>query len=98
MCVCVYVCSEANKSREVWRALYKLGVEDHVKSQCTDRQSTQANYGVFCDICKRSFRREGDKKRHKYTAERKKTIAEQVGATQCLYAVGGFGAKVVCSA
>ena len=38
--------SEANESREVWRALYKLGVEDHVKSRCTDRQSTQANYGV----------------------------------------------------
>ena len=66
--------SEVNESREVWRALYKLGVEDHVKSRCTDRQSTQANYGVFCDICKRSFRREGNKKRHKCTAERKKPI------------------------
>ena len=60
-----------------------------MKSRCTDRQlqSTQANYGVFCDICKRSFRREGDKKRHKCTAERKKPIAEQVGATHCQYLV-----------
>ena len=49
--------------------------------------------GVFCVICKRSFRREGDKKRHKCTAEQKKPIAEQVGATQCLVCSRWFRSK-----
>ena len=38
---------------------------------------------VQCQECRRVFRREADKARHKCTTERQKPISEQNGAVQC---------------
>ena len=40
-----------------------------------------AGRGVVCEVCSRSFRREGDKK---CVDERRKPVSEQRGAAQCL--------------
>ena len=46
-------------------------------------QATEAVRDVVCEVCSRKFRREGDKKRHKCVAERRKPVWEQRGAVQC---------------
>ena len=38
--------------------------------------ATVAGRDVVCEVCSRSFRREGDKKRHKCVAERQKPVSE----------------------
>ena len=43
---------------------------------------------VQCFECKRSFRGEGNKARHKCTAEHQKPICEQRGAVQCTICLG----------
>ena len=40
-----------------------------------------AGRDVVCEVCSRSFRREGDKKRPKCVAERQKPVSEQRGAS-----------------
>ena len=54
-------------SREEWRANYRLGLETDLQSQL--HQSVQPPSAVICHACGRSFKREGDKKRHKCIRE-----------------------------
>ena len=68
-------------SRAEWRANYRLGLEPDLQSQ--PHQSAQSPIAVRCHACGRSFRREGDKKRHKCILERSKPVSEQHGAVQC---------------
>ena len=39
---------------------------------------------VRCDDCRRTFRREADKARHKCSAERQMSVQDQQGAMQCV--------------
>ena len=48
---------------------------------------------VVCEVCSRSFSREGDKKRHKCLNERQKPVSEQRGAVQCLRCVRCFKSR-----
>jgi len=55
-------------------------------SQCTcDQQGQQTGQvdGILCTVCRRTFRRESDRARHKCIAERQLPIQEQAGAVQC---------------
>ena len=76
---------EATSSRTGWRALYRAHFveeatrDDHHRMTGAEHPTWQ----VQCPQCKRCFRREGDKKRHKCLAERQKPIPEQRGAVQC---------------
>ena len=82
---------EARKSRAGWRALYRAGLES-----CRETQGTQASVvvrDVVCEVCSRSFSREGDKKRHKCLNERQKPVSEQRGAVQCLRCVRWFKSR-----
>ena len=38
---------------------------------------------VMCEVCSKTFRRQGDKARHKCMEERRKRIRKQQGAIQC---------------
>ena len=52
---------------------------------CRETQTAMATVtgrDVVCGVCSRSFRREGDKKRHKCVAEREKPVSEQ--RMQCM--------------
>ena len=71
--------AEPRTTRASWRAAYRLSMEN-----CTDAQeASMAPKGMVCEVCSRSFRREGDKKRHKCVSERRKPVSEQLGAVQC---------------
>ena len=64
-CVCMYVW----KSIAGWRSLYCAGLES-----CRETQVTRASVvvrDVVCEVCSRSFSREGDNKRHKCLNERR---------------------------
>ena len=65
---------DAALSRTSWRETYSAGLD-------ADRPTPQKQ--VQCLKCRRSFRREGNMARHKFTAERQKPICEQHGAVQC---------------
>ena len=55
---------EASISRMRWKTTYKKGLES--LSIANDHQAQEhSNNQIKCDECKRSFRRESDKKRHK---------------------------------
>ena len=54
--------------------------EGTAATQTTTRRQVE---GVDCRACGRKFRRPGDLKRHKCTAEREKPVQEQRGAVQC---------------
>ena len=73
---------EAVRSRAGWKTLCLYGLE-----KCREVEVFQqlvAERGVVCEVCSRSFRREGDKKRHKCVNERMMPVSEQRGAAQCL--------------
>ena len=58
--------------------------------------ATVAGRDVVFEVCSRSsvsFRREGDKKRHKCVAEREKPASEQRGAAQCLQCMKWFKSR-----
>ena len=68
-------CYGIAQDRSAWRVSAvgpSLGGPSHDQSQRVD-----------CLICHRSFRRPGDKARHKCSAERSLPIQEQRGAVQC---------------
>ena len=67
--------------RDCWRTIYLKGLTD----QCSQQQlrSSQPQSQVTCEGCGRSFRRAGDKARHKCIDERRKPVHEQRGAVQC---------------
>ena len=71
----------ARTSREGWRATYMSALEERRTRQEGEQLSTSSH--VVCQECNRSFRREGDKKRHKCKSERLKPVSEQLGAVQC---------------
>ena len=60
---------------------------------CVELMATVAGRDVVCEVCSRSFRREGDKKRHKYVAEREKPVSERHGAAQCLQCMKWFKSR-----
>ena len=74
---------EACQFRAGWRAIYRLGLENHAEEQATTQSSGQEVREVVCVVCSRTFRRESDKKRHKCSLERQKLVWEQRGAVQC---------------
>ena len=61
-----------------WYEAYNQGLSDYQQ-----RQTRGLSRDVECDECGRCFRREGDKARHKCTAERQQPVWEQRGAVQC---------------
>ena len=71
---------EAALSRASWRETCSQGLE-----QCNQQQLrlAQPQPQVQCPECKRYFRREGDRARHKCITERLKPVCEQRGAVQC---------------
>ena len=63
---------------------------------CRETQAamaTVAGRDVVCEVCSRSFRREGDKKGHKCVTEREKPVSEQRGAAQCLQCMKWFKSR-----
>ena len=62
---------EARKSRAGWRTMCRLGIEEITETQQSKKQTEAAVRDVECDVCGRMFRRESDKKRHKYLDERR---------------------------
>ena len=80
---------DAVLSRTSWRETYSAGL--HADAQQA-RPALQEH--VRCFECKRSFRREGDKARHKCTVERQKPICEQRGAVQCTTCHRWFRSRV----
>ena len=55
--------------------------------------ATLTGRDVVCEVCSRSFRREGDKKRHKCVTEREKPVSEQRGAAQCMQCMKWFKSR-----
>ena len=74
-------CEEAKRSRAGWRMTYRHGLERCERERVV--QASEVVRGVVCEVCSRKLRREGDKKRHKCVAERRKPVWEQRGAVQC---------------
>ena len=72
---------EATLSRAGWREICREGVERH--SEVSRVQAPAAAREVVCEVCSRTFSREGDKKRHKCLNERSKPVCAQTGAVQC---------------
>ena len=74
----------ATTSRQEWRALYREAL-DVMRASDPQGATPQAltPTQVECQECGRTFRREGDRKRHKCTSERQKPVREQQGAVQC---------------
>lgn len=72
----------ARTSRQGWRATYMSALEERRARQQEGAQLPTST-PVVCQECERTFRREGDRKRHKCTSERLKPVCEQLGAVQC---------------
>ncbi len=72
----------ARTSRQGWRATYTAALEEQRTRRQEGIQLSTLTL-VVCQECTRTFRREGDKKRHKCTTERLKPVSEQLGAVQC---------------
>ena len=68
---------EEASHRAGWRAIYRQGLRDQYSQQ---EVPTQPQNQVHCQECGRSFRREGDRARHKCIAERQRPVCEQSGA------------------
>ena len=71
----------ATASRAAWRNIYREACTLRANN-AQHQQQNQENL-VQCTGCQRTFRREGDKKRHKCAEERSKPVSEQRGAVQC---------------
>ena len=67
-------------SRASWHETYRQGLEHRDQQQ---PNLVQPQSQVQCPVCRRCFRREGDRARHKCTAERQKPVWEHRGAVQC---------------
>ena len=61
---------EARWSRDSWRAMYRLGMEECRETQMEHAVATK----VVCEVCCRKFRWECDKKRYKCLDERRKPV------------------------
>ena len=72
---------EATLSTAGWREICREGVERH--SEVSRVQAPAAAREVVCEVCSRTFSREGDKKRHNCLNERSKSVCAQTGAIQC---------------
>ena len=70
----------SHTDRASWRAIYHQGLQGQHSQQ---EVPTQPQNQVHCQECGRSFRREGDRARHKCTAERQRPVCERRGAVQC---------------
>ena len=60
---------EANHSRDEWCAIYCEGLQanlNHHQQRQGEEVLTQSQDRVWCQLCQRSFRRESDRKRHKF--------------------------------
>ena len=53
----------ARAFREGWRAAYRLDMESYRDAQT--KEAFVSAEDVVCEVCSRTFRRVGDKKRHK---------------------------------
>ena len=80
--------------RDHWRTTYHKALAD----QCSQQQlrSSQPQSQVLCEGCGRTFRRAGDKARHKCIDECQKPIHEQRGAVQCSNCSRWFQSQGVC--
>ena len=76
---------DATLSRAGWRSIYRSAMEEEaVSQQQSQRTSSRNSVGqVVCESCRRNFRRESDKARHKCLSEREKPVCEQRGAVRC---------------
>ena len=72
---------EATRSRAGWRAAFKQEMGRQVEAQ--NAQSLAAAREIKCEVCSRKFRRENNRKRHKYLKERSLPVSKQKGAAQC---------------
>ena len=72
--------AKATTSREEWRDTYREACA-HITHR--EQYRGPADNQVQCPECSRTFRREGDMKRHKCVAERRKPVHQQRGAVQC---------------
>ena len=65
--------------------MYQLAMEDEAvkQHQMWKLVTPDDQRQVQCDVCRRSFRRESDKARHKCKSEREKPVSEQRGSVQC---------------
>ena len=70
---------EAQHRRE-WLEAYNKGADNF---QIQQQRNKLAPKEIECTECRRFFRRESDKARHKCIAEREKHVSEQMGAVQC---------------
>ena len=66
--------------RSGWRDIY----EDRLQAAHHHQQLMPSQEQVQCQECRRMFRREADRARHKCVTERRKPICEQRGAVQCV--------------
>ena len=69
------------QNRGKWRSAWSQNLAEHQTRKQRERLTGEKN--VLCDVCGRRFRRESDKARHKYEAERRRPICKQEGAVQC---------------
>ena len=72
---------------------YNKGADNYQLQQ--QRHWQLAPKEVECSVCRRLFRRESDKVRHKCITEREKPVSEQVGAVKCQRCNDGGEAKEV---
>ena len=75
-------CEEARRSRPGWRAMCRLGMEEMMETQRMKRAAAVMKE-VVCQVCRRKFSREGDRKRHECREERRKPVRELRGAAVC---------------
>ena len=85
----------ATALRDGWRTRCREGVERHRQKQAAARAGVRSNGSreVKCIRCNRTFRREGDRKRHKCVDERRKPLCQQKGAVQCMSCKRWFGSR-----
>ena len=81
----------------IWRSRnVKNRVKGSMQTGCGEQKSqrdTVVVRDVVCRVCSKSFRRESDRKRHKYIDERRMFIWDQKGAVQCLKCQKWFKSK-----
>ena len=73
---------EEAQDRKAWHAAYSEGAIEHQRQQQQKRREQEART-IECSVCRRQFRREADKARHKCSAERRKPIHKQRGSVRC---------------
>ena len=83
----------ARASRQGWRTTYTAALEDQRTRQQEGAQLSTSTH-VICQECNRTFRKEGDKKRHKYASERLKPVSELLELCSVKLATDGSEAEV----